>query len=139
MRMFRYICILICLSALYVGCGSRSSNIQNLEGFEDLIALTDSILQYFQQEKFDRIVCHLDEKAKQQLNEEKLADAWASVNAQVGNYKKSKIYSAEKISSVGEKIVFQCSFEYGKIYFQLFFGKDNLVIGLYFKPQPNFL
>ncbi|MDR1584404.1 MAG: DUF3887 domain-containing protein [Prevotellaceae bacterium] len=129
--------IVACLTAFYVSCGSRSARAQNVEGFEEQIALSDSMLLYFQQEQFDKIVRHFDDNLKQQLNKEQLATVWVQLNAQLGKYTKGELYSAEKIKAVGDKVVYQCYFGSQKLYFLLFYGKDNKIAGIFFKPQPN--
>ena len=136
--MNKFKCFLaVCVTLIFVGCGSRVTNVQNTEGFEEQIALADSILLYFQQERFDKIVVHFDDKVKAQLNEKQLAAVWAQLNAQAGKYTKSEFYRAEKMNAVGDRVVYKCNFSFQRLYFQLVFGKDNRIIGIFFKPQPN--
>ena len=136
MRIVGYLLTLLCLSALYIGCsGTGSKNKTNAN--QEQVALADSILLYFQQEQFDKIVEHFDEKMKFGLNKEQLAAVWAQLNAQAGKYTKSEFYSADKVSNAGDRIIYLCYFGSQKLYFQLVFGKDNRVSGLFFKPQPN--
>jgi len=129
-------CIILCLSVFYIGCansGSRDKATANPEQ----VALTESILMYFQQEQFEKIVVHFSDNVKKQMNKEQLAVVWAQLNAQAGKFTKSEFYSAEKIGAVGDRVVYQCHFGSQKLYFQLVFGKDNKVTGIFFKPQPN--
>ncbi len=131
MHKFKYL-ILICITGFCINCGSRSVSIQD---FGDQITLTDSILLYFQQEQFDKIVSHLDNKVKTQLNKEQLAVIWAQLNTQVGKYQKSELYKAEKVNTIANKVVYKCYFGSQKLYLELFFGKDNNIVGIFFKPN----
>ena len=127
--------VVMCLTVLYASCGSRSASSQNVEGFEDQIALADSILLYFQQEQFDKIVVHFDDNMKQHLNKEQLAVVWTQLNTQFGKFAKSEFHSAQKIDAVGDRIVFQCNFGSTRLYFDLIFGKDDKIAGMFFKPN----
>lgn len=122
--------IIFCLSMFYISCGSGPSPVSNVVNAEQ-VALADSILQYFQQEQFDKIVRHFNDKVKQQLNKEQLAVVWAQLNTQVGKYVGSEFYGNEKIDPIGDKVVFKSSFGSQKLYFQLILGKENQVIGLF--------
>lgn len=141
MRIFKHICVFLCLSVLYIGCfntGSTNRGTTNrVEANPEQIVLADSILWYFQQEQFDKIVRHFDDNMKQQLNKEQLAVAWAQLNTQFGKYTKSEFYRAEKLDMAGDSIVYLCHFVSQKLYFQLVLGNGNQVIGLYFKPKSN--
>ena len=136
MRNFGTICMLFCLSVLFNGCSNTSSKGKEVANQEQ-VALAESLLLNFQQEQFDKIVVHLDEKIKQQLNKEQLAVVWAQLNTQFGKYTKSEFYKAEKVNNVGDKVVYICYFGSNKLYFQLLLGKENRVIGLFFTPQSN--
>ena len=136
MSKFKYY-IIVCITIFYFGCNLRQANTANFDENKDQIALADSILLYFQQEQFDKIVTHFDDKMKQLLNKEQLAVVWALLNTQFGKYKKSEFYGIEKINDVGDKVVYKCFFGSQKLYFQLVLGKENRVVGLFFKPQPN--
>jgi hypothetical protein len=131
-----HLLIFICLSSFYIGCSNSGSG-NKAAANQEQIVLTDSILLYFQQERFDKIVDHFDENMKLGLNKEQLAVVWAQLNAQFGKYAKSEFYSADKISDAADRIVYRCDFGSQKLYFQVVFGKDNRVSGIYFKPQPN--
>ena len=136
MRNLGFILVLFCLSAFYAGCtgsGSRNKAAAN----QEQVALAESILLYFQQEQFEKIVDHFDDKMKMQLNKEQLAAVWAQLNAQAGKYAKSEFYSAAKIGTAGDRVIYLCQFGSQKLYFQLVFGKSNKIAGLFFKPQPN--
>ena len=136
MRTFGYICILLCLAILCNGCSNTSSRDKAVANPEQ-VALADSILLYFQEEQFDKIVVHFDDKMKWALNKEQLAVAWAQLSIQFGTYTKSDFHSAQKINNVGDRIVYTCYFGSRKLYFQLYVGKENQVIGMFFKPQLN--
>lgn len=127
--------IAVCTIAFCVSCNSGQTNKAKPEENKDQIALADSILFYFQQEQFDKIVSHFDEKIQMRLNKERLAVVWAQLNAEAGKYTGSKFYGTEKFD-VGDKVIYQCNFGNQTLYFHLVFGKDNRVIGLFFKPQP---
>jgi hypothetical protein len=99
----------------------------------DQVVLADSILIYFQEEQFDKIIPHFDDKVKARLNKELLAVAWAQLNTQYGKYSKSEFYRAEKLNAVGDRIVYVTYFGSQKLYFELVFGKDNKIAGIYFK------
>jgi len=136
MKNLGYICILCCLPVLYYGCSNTKSGDKTGADLEQ-VALTDSILSYFRLEQFDKVVIHFDDVLKRQLNKEQLAVMWAQLNTQVGKFTKSEFFGAEKIVDVGDKIVYTCYFSSQKLYFQLVFGKENQVVGLFFTPQPN--
>lgn len=136
MKRVKFLSILFGFLVLFGSClntGSKDKSVANPEQ----VALADSILLYFQQEQFDKIVPHFDDKMKLALNKEQLAVVWAQLSTQVGKYTKSEFHGAQKISAIGDRIVYTCYFGSQKLYFQLVFGKDNQVSGLYFKPQPN--
>ena len=133
---FIYIVVVVCLTVLYVSCGSRSISPPNVEGFEEHIAITDSILLYFQQEQFDMIVRHFDANVSRQLNKEQLAVVWAQLNTQFGKYANSELNSAQKLDAVGDRIVYQSHFGSKRLYFELIFGRDNKITSIHFKPNP---
>ena len=126
----------IFITAFCIGCNSRQVNTTNVEEYKEQIALADSILFYFQQEQFDKIVSHFDDNMKRQMNKEQLAVVWAQLNA-IGKYAQGEFYGVGKINDVGDKVTYICYFGTQKLYFQLVLEKDNQVIGLFFKPQPN--
>ena len=135
-KKFCYICLLCCLSTLYYECSNTKSR-DKAEADPEQVALAESILSYFQEEQFDKIVEHFDAKMRLQMNKEQLAVVWAQLNAQVGKYANSEFYGTEKINNVGDKVVYTCYFGSQKLYFQLVLGKENKIIGFFFKPQPN--
>jgi hypothetical protein len=126
------------MAVVYTGCGNTSAHkvAKDTANAEQLV-LADSILLYFQQEQFDKIVPHFDDNVKRQLNKEQLAVVWAQLNTQIGRYGKSEFYGVEKIDAVGDKIVYKSNFGSQQLYFQLILGKDNKIAGIFFKPQPN--
>ena len=128
--------MLFCLSALHSGCFNRTPADRSLADSKQL-ALADSILWYFEQEEFDKMVRHFDDKLKIQLSEEQLAVIWAQLNTQFGKYTNSEFYGTQKLDAVGDRVVYQSHFGSQKLYLQLVFGKDNRVIGLFFKTQPS--
>ena len=130
------ICVISCLSILYYGCSNTSSKDKAGVNLEQ-VALADSILTYFQHEQFDKIIDHFDDMLKLQMNKEQLSVIWAQLNVQVGAYTKNEFYGSEKINNVGDKIIYTCYFGPHKLYYQLILGKENRVIGLFFKPQQN--
>jgi len=136
MRNLGLIFALFCLSALYVGCSGSGSS-KKTAANQEQIALADSILSYFQQEQFEKIVEHFDDRMKMGLNKEQLAAVWAQLNVQAGKFTKSEFYNADKVGAAGDRVVYLCHFGSQKLYFQLVFGKDNRISGLFFKPQPN--
>ena len=136
MKVFGTLWIIIILTALCIGCSNKGAGDKTAADPEQ-IALTENILLYFQQEQFDKIVEHFDARMKLSLNKEQLAVVWAQLSTQVGTYTKSEFHSAQKINNAADMIVYTCYFGSQKLYFQLVFGKDNQVRGMYFKPQPN--
>ena len=135
-RKIGFICIVCCLPILYYGCSNTGAK-NKADANPEQIALAESILSYFQQEQFDKIVDHFDAKIRLQMNKEQLAVVWAQLNAQFGKYTKSEFYSAQKMNNVGDRIVYTCYFGSQKLYFQLALGKENKIIGFYFKTQPS--
>ena len=136
MKKLGYICVLCCLSVLYYGCSNTGSrNKANVN--PEQITLAENILSYFEQEQFDKIVEHFDAKMRLQMNKEQLSVAWAQLNTQFGKYTKNEFHSAQKVNNVGDMIVYTCYFGSQKLYFQLVYGKENIVLGMFFKPQPN--
>ena len=136
MKVFRYLCVLFCLSTLYSGCFNRGPADRSTADPEQ-VALADSILWYFQHEQFDKIVRHFDDNLKRQLNKEQLAAVWAQLSTQFGGYTSSEFYREDKLTSVGGRVTYQSHFGSQKLYFQLTTGKGNQVTGIFFKPQPN--
>ena len=127
--------IICCLSVLFFGCSNKEKDKANAN--PEQIALAESILSYFQEEQFDKIVEHFDAKMRLLMNKEQLAVVWAQLNTQFGKYTKNEFHSVRKVNNVGDMIVYTCYFGSHKLYFQLMLGKDNQMIGMYFKPQPN--
>jgi hypothetical protein len=126
------------MAVVYTGYGNTSApKVAKDTANAEQLALADSILLYFQQEQFDKIVPHFDDNVKRQLNKEQLAVVWAQLNTQIGKYEKSEFYGVEKIDAVGDKIVYKSNFGSQQLYFQLILGKDNKIAGIFFKPQPN--
>jgi hypothetical protein len=136
MRYFSFIYILFCQLALFNGCFNSVSRDRRAANQEQ-VALADSLLSYFQQEQFDQIVAHFDDKMKLQLSKERLAIVWSQLSMQAGKVTKSEFYKAHKINNVGDRVVYQCHFTYCKLYFQVVFGKENRISGLFFTPQIN--
>ena len=135
MRTIGTFCIIYCLSILFFGCSNKAKDKANAN--PEQIVLAESILSYFQQEQFDKIVEHFDDKMRLLMNKEQLAVVWAQLNTQFGKCTKNEFHSTQKVNNVGDMIVYTCYFGSQKLYFQLALGKENKIIGIYFKPQPN--
>lgn len=137
-----HLCLVLSLLVVCIMCNACTTKNQNTEDirpteFSEQIALTESILVCFQQEKFDEVEKHFSNNMRKQLSKEQLAVLWAQLNSQFGKFSKSRFYSAEKLHVIGDKIVYQCDFGSQQLYFQLVFGKDNRISGLFFKTHPN--
>ena len=130
---YKYL-IVACITVLCLGCNLRRANTSEVEDNKDLIVLADSILFYFQQEQFDKIVDHFDVILNMKLNKEQLAVVWAQLNTQVGTYTRSEFYSLEKVNDIGNKVIYKSYFGSQQLYFQLVVGKENQIKGLFFTP-----
>jgi len=130
---FKYL-LVVCITVFCVNC-SRQANTSKVEDNKDQIALADSILFYLQQEQFDKIIDHLDVSLIMQLNKEQLAVVWAQLNTQVGKFAGSEFYKIEKIDNIGNKVIYKCDFGSQQLYFQLVLGKENRIMGLFFKTS----
>jgi hypothetical protein len=96
--------------------------------------IVDTVLLYMQQEKFDKVVSYFDESIKIQLNKEKLASVWAQLQVQVGKYEKSEFFKSQKIDKIGTKVIYKSYFGSTKLNFEVIFGKENKIIGMFYKP-----
>ena len=147
---YKFISVLFCLTVLFSNCsnsGSKTStekadvgsgNVTSTEkgsANPEQIALTESILSYFQEGHFDKIVLNFDDNVKAEINEKQLAAVWERLNTHIGKYSKSEFYNVEKLNDVGDRVVYECYFGLQKLYFELIFGKENKISGISFKPK----
>ena len=159
---YKYVSIIFCLFVLFNNCsntGSKSSAektdnspeqtvaedvddspekiilIEKADVSPEQIALIEKVLLHFQEGHFDKIVSYFDDNVKTQINEGQLAAVWERMNTQIGKYSTSEFYKAEKLINIGERVVYKCNFGTYQMYFELVFGKDNKIAGIFFKPK----
>jgi len=134
MRNLKYF-VVVCLAVLCVSCGSRSGNMRFVEDENsERRVLANSILSYLQQEQFDKIVAHFDNNLRMQISKEQLAVIWAQLNVQFGEFSGGEYFITETIANVGEKVIYTTTFGGQRLFFELVFGRDNQIIGIFFRP-----
>ena len=133
-------CVFLLLLGLVLLCTSLFSDAQEQEVSKsgDLTNSAKEFVEILAREDFTEAVKNFDSTMKQVLPEEKLREAWKSLIAQVGPFKRQNSVRTEKWLQCD--IVFvTCEFEKSVLDVKVVFNSKKQITGLWFVPSQPLL
>ncbi len=130
--MKHFVCLLI--AAFLMGSLVSCEQKEEVPKAVDLISLAKEFVEMLAIEDYSNVVKKFDDTMKSAMPQDKVQDAWQSLIAQVGPFKKQ--VGVRQTKEQGYDVVFvTCEFEKATLDIQVVFDSAKQVSGLWFRPS----